>query len=391
MNSNVVSPRRATSCSSDPLRRADLDCGPCRRCWSPRAGAAWRRMRRRVRRAWRRPCAVRWLAQARRARRWLLAWRHWRGGGYAVRADGAVYEIRSGKIVSAAKMQSTLQKTQDERGAHRVDHSRLTTAAQLHVNNLTASFTAFWSSTPNPKTLLTDAEFGNAVRTVTGDNSLREYTQVLGSVCKACRQPAGVAHDHKCPQASGADRIAMHNAVLEATHQYTIGSGEAAVGVVERSVSAPRMSTRTPHGNSRVDFDGVRPVRGVPRREHMDVLVMDLTVHHTTTSTVVQGAALRHAEQVRVRQRGGAAALAGATSFVPFVVARTGVIGPAAMAWLKEHRGQRSAREYRWWLAVIVATVYRGAYRELAGYLGRVSRLTHHPVAAVGELVDSVL
>ena len=79
------------------------------------------------------------------------------GGGYAVRADGAVYEIRSGKIVSAAKMQSTLQKTQDERGAHRVDHSRLTTAAQLHVNNLTASFTAFWSSTPNPKTLLTDA------------------------------------------------------------------------------------------------------------------------------------------------------------------------------------------------------------------------------------------
>ena len=61
------------------------------------------------------------------------------------------------------------------------------------------------------------------------------------------------------------------------------------------------------------------------------------------------------------------------------------------MAWLKEHRGQRSAREYRWWLAVIVATVYRGAYRELAGYLGRVSRLTHHPVAAVGELVDSVL
>ena len=88
----------------------------------------------------------------------------------------------------------------------------------------------------------------------------------------------------------------MHNAVLEATHQYTIGSGEAAVGVVERSVSGPRMSTRsTPHGNSRVDFDGVRPVRGVPRREHMDVLVMDLTVHHTTTSTrrAGRGAAAR--------------------------------------------------------------------------------------------------
>ena len=35
-----------------------------------------------------------------------------------------------------------------------------------------------------------------------------------------------------------------------------------------------------------------------------------------------------------MRQRGGAAALASAT-FVPFVVARTGVMGPAAMAWLK--------------------------------------------------------